>query len=197
MIHKFIKLGILIATALGNAVAQTPTADEAFQGIKWGGSISDIKQRFPASSIKQAPADCENDSFLKAKGISCTRMVLPDYSIAGLAFTVSFYLSSSDKTLREVGLYAESPVDGKPAEAQARSAAAPRCKELQQLISTKYGYSADSVADDPSRSMYVAFANWFDGSPSTYVKLTCSSGTYLTQFTISYSPKKHPDSQKL
>ncbi len=197
MPQKLLKSLVFIFALINVSFAQTTSDNEAFQGIKWGASVEEIKRRFPSSMEKQSAPNCEKDSFFKAKGISYTRLVVSNYVISDIPFTLSFYLSASDKTLREVGLYAEQPVASKEMEVQARSAAASKCKELQRLVSTKYGYSSDSVSDDGSRSMYLAFAYWLDGSSSTFVKLTCFSGTYLTHYLIEYTPKMPIDSQKL
>jgi len=190
-----VKTVIWLLSACGLASAQTISSNEAFQGLNWGDSSSTIRSRFPAAVEKALP-NCNTDSSLKNKGVSCTTLVVPGYVVSGLSFNLSFYLSRDDKSLREVGLSLQQEMKGSKMAPEERTAFVAKCADLERLIAARYGRgeasSANSISDGDAYLNY----HWYN-VPASHITLRCWGGGYVATYLVEYSPKVLVESRKL
>lgn len=181
-------LGLLAITHAAPAFTQTPPT-EAFQGLKWGDSANTIKERFRGAAFDRMESCVGEIRGGPESTLGCTVARYTGYRVAGLPFRVSFYMLAPEWVLSEVNLIAI--IKSEPAEALAK------CKEIEALLSARYGKSQVALNDFPKADGIERLVFWEEGGGSARVTMNCYAVKSASAVSINYHPKFGLDSTKL
>ena len=159
----------VVLTTMGIAWAQSAPPDEAFQGLKWGDSTTAIMKRFP-SATSRLLTSCNPENPPKYFGTDCTSLRVSDYTVAGLKFDLTFYLTYQDKALAEVGLSTFTWVPSGIEIDGGRASSIAKCNDLQSLLTARYGVATVTVNDEVGKSFYRT-VRWYDGIGTSNVHM--------------------------
>ncbi len=170
-----------------------PPQPEAFQGLPWGASEAQLRQRFGAA-LQLADCAAAPARGAPRAGEACRHPTLAPYTVAGVPFRLHLHVDEATRRLARVALV----WDAKAA-AGAEAGFGDKHRQLRQLLTQRYG-NAEHTHVDSTPDAWQASARWRAGA--TLVELNSmfqprAGGAAREGVEIVYQPVTAGDAGKL
>jgi hypothetical protein len=147
---------------LRTACDALPPTPEAFQGLSWGASESQMRLRF-GPELKTAECPLPGRQIPLRQGEACDHPTLPRYVVAGLPFRLNLIVDERTRQLVRVSLaWAGEGAQAAATESGNSSGWSEKHRHLRQLLTQRYG-SPEATQVNNEASNYTATARWRRG----------------------------------
>jgi hypothetical protein len=193
-----IAAALLISLSHQYSQAEGTQKQEAFQGLAWGATESQIEEKFRGKIKKE---ECTDDGkvFAAKLGEACDNPKMSDYRVVDIPFTVSFSIDAKNRSLTRVHLtfFGPIPLQGKIEDARLEWKM--KHEALKDALTNRYG--APEATDVITTGKTLGqIATW--RTSSSVIELTSAFRSYEAtlaseEYAIRYRPRLTKDSLKL
>jgi hypothetical protein len=180
-----------------SAITSAATPGEAFQGVPWGATEAQIRQKFGERvTIKKCESEIERH-FHAIANHSCDTPTIRPYEVAGIPFDLNFELDANTKRLDQVVMFHSGSPPDETDELKVGTFWA-RYHSLKDALTARYGAAPDPLIDEKEGWVYVA-QTWTTSSTKVELslKLYMKPGYSTESYQVWYKPRMTADAKKL